>query len=103
MDHRLEVLDVPLPAHDQPTGVVQPGKEAFDHPPPLIPTERSAILRGRPHAVGFVRRDEIEGVRALQLRVERVGVVRLVADQPWGIRLEEPVFEGRSDEPNFSW
>jgi hypothetical protein len=50
-----------------------------------------------------VRRDEVEGIRASQLRVERVAVVGLVADQPRGIRLEEPVFEGRGDEPNFSW
>lgn len=103
MEHRLEVLDVAFPSDNEPARVVEPREEALDDPPAAIPTQDAPILRRRAHAIVLVRRDEGDRVVALELGVERIAVVRLVADQPEGIRLEEAVFQRRGDEPNFSW
>ena len=103
MQHCLEVLDVAFPPRDEPARVVEPGEEALDDPSSAVPTEHAPVLRRGAHAIVFVRRNELKGVVAPELGVERIAIVRLVADQPRGPRLDEPVFEGRGDEPNFSW
>jgi hypothetical protein len=41
-----EVLDVVLPADDQPTKVMQPGKESFHSPTPAVTPQRTATRCG---------------------------------------------------------
>lgn len=58
LHHAEIVLDVPLPAGDDPRGVVEPGKERFDLPPVLGATERAAVLGAA--AAATVRGDRFD-------------------------------------------
>jgi hypothetical protein len=73
-----EVSDVVFPTGDEPSGVVEPGKEAFDLPTATIATEGAAILR-RPSA-GAIGRDHFDAVLVAQLRIQEVTVVAAIAD-----------------------
>ena len=44
MQHAEEVLDVVFPAGDEPSGVVQPGKEALDLPPAAVAAQAAGHL-----------------------------------------------------------
>jgi len=57
--HAEEVLDVVLPADDQATKVMQPGKESFHLPTPAVTPQRTAILRGFP-ALPAMRCDHLD-------------------------------------------
>jgi hypothetical protein len=79
LQHAEEVLDVILPAGDQPTGVVEPGKEAFDLPPTASPTQGASIL-GRCATAAAMPSDHLDAVLRAQELIERVAVVATVAD-----------------------
>jgi hypothetical protein len=42
--HAEEVLEVVLPTDDQPTKVMQPGKESFHSPTPAVAAQRATVL-----------------------------------------------------------
>ena len=87
----------------QPTRVVQPGKEPFEDPVPLMPTQSQAILHGRSNAVVAMQRDELDAEVRGELRIQHVAVVGAVPNQARRIVREEPVLERGGDEPNFIW
>jgi hypothetical protein len=47
-DHGEEVLDVVLPADDQPTKLMRPSKESFHTPTPAVAPQPATVLRGFP-------------------------------------------------------
>ncbi len=96
-----KVDGVVLPAIHQSTKVVQPGEEAFDLPASTVAAQRASIL-GLHLAVAAVRCDQFDPALG-ELRGERVAVVGLVPDQALGEFRDEAGFEGRDDEPDFSW
>ena len=98
LQHPEKVLDVILPASDQPTGVVQPGEEAFDFPASPPPTQWPAILGGGAAAIAFVSGDQFDAVAVAQQRIERVAVIAAIADQSRGEFGEEARVEGGGDE-----
>jgi len=98
LQHPEEVLDVILPAGDEPPRVVEPGKEALDLPAPATPTERASILGPGATTIGLVGRDHLDAVALAEQRVERITVVAAVADQSRGEVAEETRIEGRGDE-----
>ena len=98
LQHPEEVFDVVLPAGDEPPGVVQPGKEALDLPPPSSPTQRASILGPPATAIGLVGGDHLDAVPVEQQRVERIAVVAAIADQSCGEVAEEAGVEGGRDE-----
>ena len=102
MEHREKVLDMLLPAHDQPPRVVQPREEALYGPSALIATERATGRGGRADAGVVLWGDKIDRAIVQQLFfVERVTVLRIVANQSRRERREEPVIERGADEPDF--
>ena len=80
---------------------MQPGEEPFDAPPALVAPEPAAVLCGRSPSPGTVRRNEFDAEGVAQVRVERVAVIRLVADQSRRVRGEEPVVDRGLDERVF--
>jgi hypothetical protein len=103
LEHADEVLDVAFPSGHEAPRVVEPGEEALDDPPALIAAEHPPILRRWTDAVMAMRRNELDAEGRPQLGVERVAVVRAVANQARRIGGDEPVVERRGDEPNFMW
>ena len=76
----------------------EPRDQSFDVPAPPVPPERSAVLR---FLVGrVVRRDELDAA-LLEPRVERVAVVRLVADESLGEGSGETAGDGVFDAADF--
>ena len=105
MDEPAIVLDVPLIPHHQPAEVAEPRESCpkgtqLDLPAPLVPPEHSAILRLRPRPVLAMRRDHRDP-SGRQPLVQRVGVVRLVPDQPLRYRFDKPRVQHRIDEGDF--
>ncbi len=98
--HAEEVLDVVLPADDQPTKVMQPGKESFHTPTPSIAAQGATILRRRP-ALSAMGCDHLDAIALGQIVVQGVTVVGFVADQSCGEGIEEAVPEDAFDELTF--
>ena len=66
-----------------PTKLLQPRKQSFDFPPPLIAAQPPAILRRRFLPVGLMRRDHLNTFCS-KFFVQRVRVISLVSDQSLG-------------------
>ena len=97
LQHAEKILDVVLPAGDQPAGVVEPGEETFDLPATASPTERASIL-GRRAPAAAMSGNHLDAVLVAQDLIERVAVVAAVADQSRGERADEAGVEGGGDE-----
>jgi len=82
VDKTEEVFDAVPPPSDQSSEVLHPGEQLFHLPTPLIAPQRSTIL-GLLFAVDAVGQDHLHAVRA-HLLDERIGIIRLVADEPCG-------------------
>jgi hypothetical protein len=80
VQHPKEVLDVKFPAGDEPTGVMQPGKEALDLPATPTSPKGSAILGARAATVDAVCRDHLDAIALAQQRIEGITVVAAIAD-----------------------
>jgi len=72
-----------LVTHDETTEVAQPGKGAFDFPPPSVTSQRSPILGRRFSSVAAVRTDQLNA-SAVEPPPQRVAVVGAVGDEPFG-------------------
>jgi len=76
-----EVFYVVLPSGDQAAVVVQPCKKPLNLPSPSVAAQWSAIL-GLVLAVGAMRSNHLHATDTHRL-IERVGVIGLVAYQPF--------------------
>jgi hypothetical protein len=95
--HAEEVLDVVLPADNQPTKVMQPNKESF-HRQPLRYRRNE-----RPSCVGSRRSPRwgavtLDAIVLGQISIQAVTIAGFVADQSWGKGIEEAVPEEAFDE-----
>ena len=97
-----EVFGMPFPSCGESPEVLEPGEESFDFPSPPVSTQRPAILGGN-FPVPPVRRDHRDASGREQMTIERIRVVRLVADQKLGLHVEKSVVERVVDEGDFSW
>ena len=86
--------------HHNPPKVLQPRKQPLDLPASFVTPHLSAVLRLRALAIRLVRRDHLNS-KLFQLLVQRIGVIRLVADQPLGSLIGEAFGNGSLDEFNF--
>jgi hypothetical protein len=88
---------VVLPADDQATKVMQPGKESFHSPTPAVTAQRTAILSGFPTR-SAMRCDHLDTIAAGQVSIQAVAVVGFIADQSCGESIEEAVPEDAFNE-----
>ena len=91
---------MPFPAGHDATGVVKPGKEAFDLPAPPRAASGPAVLRAR-FAVRVMPRDHLNSVGRPQVRIEPITVIPPIADQSRGERVEERGRERGVNERDF--
>jgi hypothetical protein len=66
-------------AHNNPTKVLQPRKQAFNLPASFVTPKFSAVLRFCPFPISFVRRNQFN-VEFFQLFIERIRIIRFIAD-----------------------
>jgi len=101
MDHSEEVLSVVFPARDEPSRVVQPGKESLDLPAAAVAAQRTTVLRGGIHAAHVVGSDQLDAVAVAQLLIQSLTVVGPVADHFRRNFREEALLERGFDELRF--
>ena len=80
MDEAEEILGIVLPAHQDTTLPLDPGKEALYQPAACVSPQAAAVLRRRLHAALAVRCDHLDAVPA-QAVVERIAVVGAITDK----------------------
>jgi len=79
---------------------LQPREQPLDFPAPPVATEFSTVLRDGTLPVGFVRRDQFDAYCG-QFRIQRVRVIRLVANQSlWGL-ISKAFDQSFSDKSDF--
>ena len=88
LDEAEEVFDVIFPSRDQVAVVLHPGQDSLDSPSAPITAQRSAVL-GLLFAIGSVGSDHLYAIFLGQRLIERVRVVSLVTNQPFGQLVEE--------------
>lgn len=82
------------------TKILQPGKQAFNFPTSFVAAQNSAVLRFLTLAIGFMRLNQLD-VEFSQLFVERVGVIRLIADYSFWSLINETLANSRFDKSDF--
>src|ERR1051325_9919264 len=97
MDEAQVVVIVIFIAHQNPAKVLQPRKQPLNFPSPFITAEFAPVLRLRFHPIRFMRRDQLN-TYFLQFLVQRVGVICLVTNQPFGLLLCEALHKSFSDK-----
>ena len=65
--------------HNNSSKILQPRKQSFNLPTAFVTTKFSAVLRFCLFPIPFVRRNQLD-VEFFQLLVQRIGIIRLVAD-----------------------
>lgn len=83
-----EIFDVVFPSGDEAAEVVHPGEEPLHFPASAITPQLTPVL-GFAFAVRTIGCDQLDVVLLGQLRVERVRVVGLVANEPGREFVEE--------------
>src|SRR5579859_7349536 len=91
-----------LVAHDESSEVLEPSEEPLDLPTSLVATKASPIFELPTSSTTSldVRRDETNALLE-KLRIERIAVVGLVADERVRQLTHEPLFDHLLDELGF--
>ncbi len=84
------------------TKVLQPGKQTLDLPTSFVAPQFSAVLRFRPLAIGFVRRDHL-GFKLGKIFIQRIGIISLVTDQLSRSLVGKARKESLFDKSDFMW
>jgi hypothetical protein len=90
-----------FPARDQSAKVVKPREETFDFPAPAVTAEFTAVLSAHPAAIELVWGDEPNAMRLLKTPVERIAIVRAVADHSSWLGSGEALRDGGLDKFRF--
>src|SRR2546423_7325173 len=100
MDEAQVVRIVIFIAHQNPPVVLQPRKQPLDFPAPLVAPQLPPVLRLRLLAVALVRRDHLDRER-LKLGIQRVRVIRFIADQSFRLLRDKALDESFTDKGDF--
>ncbi|HEX8129800.1 MAG TPA: hypothetical protein VF527_11920 [Pyrinomonadaceae bacterium] len=95
-----KVLDMIIKARRHSTKVLQPRSEPFDLPAAAVAAQTPPVLRRGLLPVRPVRRNQLNAAPG-KFRIQRVGVVSLVADQPFGLPGDKTLKESFSDKGDF--
>src|SRR3982750_621518 len=95
-----KILDVVIEACRDAPEVLKPRVEPLDLPAATVAAQLPPVLRRRLLPIPAVRRDQLDAAFG-QLRVERVGVVSLVADQAFGPPGDKTLKESLADKGDF--
>jgi hypothetical protein len=101
LNHPEEILWVVFPANDDATIIVKPSKQTLDFPATTIAPQRAAVLCDWFAPVPAVRRDQFHAEMFAYPLIQRIAVVRFVADQSLRCFPEEPPLERGFDEGGF--
>jgi hypothetical protein len=101
LEHAEKVGFMIFPAAHQSAEVVEPGEEALDFPAAAITAQFTAVLGSFSKAIVPVRCDEPDAVFLSEALVERIAVIRAVADHSLGLGLGEALLDGGFDELGF--
>ena len=101
LNHSEEILWVVFPANDDATIIVKPSKQTLDFPATTIAPQRAAVLCDWFAPVPAVRRDQFHAEMFAYPLIQRMAVVRFVADQALRCFPEEPPLERGFDEGGF--
>lgn len=85
---------------NQPAIVLQPGEQPLHLPTSLVASQGPAVLCLRFGAIAFVRGDQRHAL-VQALKVQRVAVVGLVADEPFGPAPGQATVDQVRDEPGL--
>src|SRR6185437_8560789 len=96
LKHAEEIVGVVFVARDQSAEPLEPGEQALHGLAPFIAPQLPPILGFA--AVSAVRRDHLDSVLLVEVSIQRVGIVRLVPDDPFGQLAEEAAGKRFVDE-----
>jgi hypothetical protein len=88
-------------AHQNSLAVLQPCKQPLNFPSPFIPAEFAPVLCLRFHAIRFMRSDQLD-TYLRQFLVQRVRVIRLIANQSFGFLIREALDESFADKSDLT-
>jgi len=95
-----EILDAIFPADQETTLPLNPGKETFNQPAPLVAVQSPAVLRDRFDPVPSIWHDYLNTFLT-QFLIQLVAVVRAITNQVLGFRLDHAVIEAQLHQGNF--
>jgi hypothetical protein len=89
-----------LVSNSHTTVILEPANQPLHFPPALVPTQLAAILGFRFTTVGSVRSNHLYAL-LLECFVKRIGVVRLVSDEPFGTMRHKPCLDSVMHKGDF--
>jgi len=101
LNHPEKILWVILPADDNATIIMEPSKQTLDLPATTVAAQHAAVLRDGSAAVPAVRRDQFHMEMFAYPLIQRIAVVRFIADQSLRCFAEESPLERGFDERGF--
>ena len=84
-------------AHHNSPKVLQPRKQSLNLPTATVAAQFSAVLCLRPFAIGFVRRNQLN-TKLRQLFIQRVRIIRFVADHLFRSLVGKPLADSSLDQ-----
>src|SRR5690242_11909547 len=96
----MKVGGMPFVPDIQPAKVAQPSEQSLDLPAPFVAAQRTSILRLRSLASAPVRSNQLDTLPGEQA-IHRVGIIRSVANQPFGDCLDKAGVDGGGNEDDF--
>ena len=100
MDKAQVVVIVIFISHQNPPEILQPRKQPFNFPAPLVAPQFSSVLRFRLLPIALVRRNHLNRERR-QFLIQRIRVIGFVADQAFGLLIGEALNESFADKGDF--
>jgi hypothetical protein len=101
LNHPEEILCVVFPANDDATIIMEPSKQALDFPAATVATQGATVLCDGPAPVPAMRRDQFHAEMFSDVLIQRIAVVRFIADQSLRCFAEESALERGLDEGGF--